>query len=112
MKSIDELLNYLGTFEITLHEQNVKLIGCLSKRNTNIVLECQSDGDSMRKMIADNDQHQICGSIAGTDVTLLECYITAGNFVGLDHEIGMLTITPSEIFLGRYTSEEVTQNIH
>lgn len=110
MKNIDELLNYLGTFEITLHEQNIKLIGCLSKRNTNIVLECQSDGDSMRKMIADNDQHQICGSIVGTDVTLLECYITAGNFVGLDHEIGMLTITPSEIVLGRYTSEEVRVN--
>lgn len=47
MRSIDELLNYLGTFQITLHEQNVKLIVCLSKRNTNFVLECQSDGASM-----------------------------------------------------------------
>lgn len=110
MKSINQLLNIIGNFELSLHEQNIKLIGSLSKRNTNIVLECQTNGDFMRELVANNDKHQIYGSIAGTEVTLLESYVTAGSFVGLDYEEGMLTITPSEIVLGRCTRDEVWVN--
>lgn len=111
MKSIDEILNIIGNFGLSLHEQNIELIGSLSKRNTNIVLECQTNGDFMRELVGNNDKHQICGRIAGTEVTLLDSYVTAGNFVGLDYEERMLTITPSEIVLGRCTRDEVRVNV-
>lgn len=106
MKKIDEILNFIGDFNVSFQGRDVHLIGCLTKRNGNVVLECRATKENA-ELFHSNDQYQVYGDVAGTYVTLLESSVTSARYIGMDDDCGMLTITPSEIILGRSTKEIV-----
>lgn len=106
MKNIDEILNFIGDFAVFFQGRDIHLIGCLTRRDKNIVFECRANEDNA-ELFHSNDQLQIYGSVAGTDVTLLGSYVTNARYIGLDNDVGMLTVTPSEIVLGRSSKEEI-----
>ena len=109
MKSIDEILNFLGNFDVSFRGRDIHLVGCLTKRNKNIVLECRANEDNA-DLLNTYDSLQIIGSVAGSDVTLLGCQVSSAHYIGVSNECGMLTVTPSEIVIGRSTKKEVRVN--
>lgn len=106
MNNIDDILNFIGDFDVSFQDRDIHLIGCLTRRDLNVVLECRANKETS-ELFHSNNQLQIYGSIAETDVTLLGCQVSGGRYVGIDTSCGMLTITPSEIVIGRSTKEEV-----
>ena len=109
MKNIDEILNFIGDFHVSLQGRDIHLIGCLTKRSENVVLECRATKENT-ELFHSNAQYQVYGDVASTYVTLLESSVTSARYIGIDDDCGMLTITPSEIILGRSTKEEVKVN--
>lgn len=109
MKNIDEILNFIGDFDVPFQGRDVHLCGCLTRRNKNIVLECRANEDNA-DLLNGYDSLQIIGSVAGSDVTLLGCQVSLAHYIGVGNECGMLTVTPSEIVIGRSIKEEVKVN--
>ena len=99
MRSVDEILNYMGDFTVTYEGNDIQLTGYLTKRGDNVVLECRVI-DVARDLMNSNGNHRVCGMISGTNVTLLNCYISDTQFVGVDYSQGKFTLVPSEIVIG------------
>ena len=106
MKNINEILNFIGDFDVSIQGKIIHLIGCLTRCDENIVLECRANKENA-ELLHSNDQYQIYGDVAGTYVTLLDSRVTSARYIGMDDDCGMFTITPSEIIMGRSTKEEV-----
>lgn len=110
LKNIDDILNFIGDFEVSFQGRDIHLIGCLTKRNDNIVLECRANEDHAELFHSSNEL-QIYGSIACVDVTLLRSHVDSARYIGIGNDCGMLTITPTEIVIGRKVKTEVKVSV-
>jgi len=104
---IDELLNFLGDFTASFQGKEIKVSGILRKQERNIVLECRATPDT-RFLFTSLDEFQVYGTVAGTKVTLLECYVSNAKLIGVDYDEGKFILTPFEIVVGRSTKEQLT----
>lgn len=105
MKDINEILNCVGNFNLSISKQEIALVGILTKCDTNIILRCASDNKALCTAKL-NIPFQVFGIAGGKKLTLLDCHIksTTGYY---GSEQTLYVIEPSEIIIGRYSNEEI-----
>lgn len=106
MKEIDGILNYVGDFVVSFNGKDIQFIGSLVRKDHEVVLECRAT-ESAREFIISQDNYQVCGKVAGTEITLLDCYIASSQLFGVDYAQGKFTIKPSEIIIGCCSKEKI-----
>lgn len=106
MKEIDGILNFVGDFVVSFNGKDIQFIGSLVRKDQEVVLECRAT-ESAREFIISQDNHQVCGKVAGTEITLLDCYIASSQLFGVDYAQGKFTIKPSEIIIGCCSKEKI-----
>lgn len=103
---IHKLLNFLGDFTVLLPEEEIKVAGVLREQGDSIVLECRATSDT-KCLVRSQDKFQVYGTVAGTEITLLECYVSNAELVGMGFCEGKITLKPTDIVIGRSTKEQI-----
>lgn len=103
---IKDILNFFGNFTVLFHGTEIHLTGYLLYRDNDVVLDCLLD-ENVKELIKSHDYHQICGHIAGRDVTLLNCYVSQSFSVVTAHDEGKFTLLPDRILIGKACLEEI-----
>lgn len=106
-KVIDELLNCLGDFTVSYQDKEIKFSGMLKKQERNVVLECQATPDT-KSLAISQDEFQVYGTVVGTKVTLLECYVSSAKLIAPNFDKGTFILKPFEIVTGRNTKGQIT----
>lgn len=106
MKTIDDILNFVGDFLVSYEGKDIQLIGNLVRKDHDVVLECRAT-ESANDLIRSKNSHQVCGKIAGIEVTLLYCYIVGTHSFEGDYDQVQFTLQPSEIIIGCCSQEKI-----
>lgn len=110
MTHIAELLNILGDFSLFVEGAETHLVGFLTEREGNIVLECRVNNNPA-KLLFDKTTYQIWGRVASSRVTMTNCSVTRGTLYGSDYCEGTVSFTPHEIIVGCCTKDEIMTTV-
>lgn len=111
MNTLDDILAINGEFEILLPDQSVKAIGHLELKER-IVLSALVYKQPFSNIIP-STEFRVCGNIGGTEVTLLDCLISAELTPIKNADYCTFLIVPSEIIVGKcYTGDILISEIN
>lgn len=108
MYNICNVLNKIGDFCLRIGEKNLELIGILVKKDNNVVLEARTVKENLKYICEDNNRaFQICGTVSGIEVTLLNCVALVQYVFDDSIAYGNISADPTEIILGRSSLEDI-----
>ena len=100
MEKVKEIINRTGEFNIVIYEKIIQLTGTLRFEGSDLILECQTSKECAKE-INQLGVCQVYGIVAGTEITLLDGYITVIYKQNNNTDYIGVCIDPSEIVIGR-----------
>ena len=83
MYNICNVLNQIGDFCLRIGEKKLELTGTLIKKDNNVILEARTVKENLKYIREDNNRaFQICGTVSGIEVTLLNCVASVRKYFG------------------------------
>lgn len=108
MYNICNVLNKIGDFCLRIGEKNLELTGTLVEKDNNVVLEARTVKENLKYIREDNNRaFQICGTVSGIEVTLLNCVALVQYVFDDSIAYGSISADPTEIILGRSSLEDI-----
>jgi hypothetical protein len=106
VEKVKEIINRTGEFNIVIYEKIIQLTGTLRFEGSDLILECQTSKECAKE-INQLGVCQVYGIVAGTEITLLDGYITVIYKQNNNTDYIGVCIDPSEIVIGRSYSKEI-----
>ena len=109
MYNICNVLNRIGDFCFQIGEKKLELTGTLiKKKNNNVILEGRTVKENLKYICEDNNRaFQICGTVSGIEVTLLNCVASVQYIFDNGVAYGSISADPTEIIIGRSSLEDI-----
>jgi len=108
MYNICNVLNQIGDFCLRIGEKKLELTGTLIKKDNNVILEARTVKENLKYIREDNNRaFQICGTVSGIEVTLLNCVASVQYIFDDSVAYGNISADPTEIIIGRSSLEDI-----